>query len=72
MRSSYIKTTALEQINPEDTGFMLPLNELYLGVNIVSQLLQAAILAKKELVHHFLRKCRIFLVTGELEIRKKF
>ena len=58
MRSSYIKTTALEQINPEDTGFMLPLNELYLGVNIASQLLQPAILATKELVHHFLRKCR--------------
>ena len=72
MKSSYVRTTALERINPADTSFMLPLNELYLGVNIASQLMQPSILPKKDLVHHFLRKCHEFLVTGSLEIQKRF
>lgn len=72
MKPSFIRTVPLEQIDPTNTSLMLPLNELYLGVNIASQLVQSTILTRKDLVHHFLRKCLDFFITSALEIRKRF
>lgn len=72
MKPTYLKTIDLQDLDPESTAFMLPLSSLYLGVAVTTELIKPEILANKELVQHFLRKCLAFLVTGAKEIRKRF
>lgn len=69
MKPTYLKTTDLQAIDPESACFMLPLTS---RVAITSELMKPDILANKELVQHFLKKCLAFLVTGAKEIRKRF
>lgn len=72
MKPTYLKSTELQTVDPESSGFMLPLTSLYLGVAVSTQLLKPEITSKKEFVLHFLRKCRAFLITGAMEIKKRF
>ena len=64
MQPTYLKSTELQTVDPESSGFIL-----YLGVAVSTQLLKQEIASKKEFVLHFLRKCRAFLITGAKEIK---
>ena len=72
MSNSYIRPRPVGDINPNSVEFMLPLNAMYLGVDVMKELSTPKIKGRPDLVRIFLERCRDFFVTAAMEIRQRF
>ena len=71
-RRDYICMTPVNDIRPGDESKWLPLNQLYLGINVMKQLLLPELSNKQQLVQDFKIKCRLFLVTLCIKLKQRY
>lgn len=72
MQPTYIRNASLSSIDPEDKHFTLPLNALYLGVDVAAEMIKPEILSKRDIVQDFLSRSHDFLATAAVQIKKRF
>lgn len=71
-RPEYLHRTPLEMIDPCDESLYLPLHQVYLGVAVHGLFQQENIRDNINMVMDIRLRCRKFLITMCLEIRKRF
>lgn len=74
MNREAVNRAKLECIDPATNSMFLPLNQLYLGIKVMSELQKPEIIARKEEVQDFLYRCQQFLIIicQEMRIRYDF
>lgn len=72
MSDSYIRPRSVGDINPDSVEFMLPLNAMYMGVQVMKELSTPKLKGRPDLIKVFLERCREFFVTAAMEIRQRF
>ena len=70
LKSGYLKSTPLANVNVRDPGNFLPLQEIYLGGRVTFSLQGNHGIDKHEL-HNFRLRCLDFYIEGASQIKKK-
>lgn len=70
MNPSYIKTTPINDINPEKSDKFLPKLQIYLGIKIMQEMQKSSVFNNKALVDEFYSRVQIFLKIACLQIKK--
>lgn len=72
MPRSYINSVPIETIDPTDVTNYRDITEMYLGLGVQKQLLLAENFESPQTILEFKRKCRQFIVTASVGIRKRY
>lgn len=68
MDPQYIRQTDIEKIDPENNSKFVPVNNMYLGISVLNHINDL----NNEVKHDFYERCRRFLITCCLEIKKRY
>lgn len=69
MKSTYVKATNLSDLDPDASMHYLPLNEMYLGVNVAKNLYK--IQGNQTIVHDFFKRCQLFFINLSNQLKSR-
>lgn len=72
MNRDYVCKTPLQEICPDNADNFLPLQNIYLGVNVMKQLSKPNMLNQTKLIKEFYFNCRQFLIVSCSQIKKRY
>jgi len=59
-------------VDPNNTSYFLPLNQIYLGIDVMNMSQKAEVAKNQVMVQDVLEHCRKFLIISVKEIRARF
>lgn len=72
MEANYVRRTPLAEINPADKSKFLPINQIYLGVDVIDFINLPIFSRDENIKKDFFNNCVMFLCTGCNEIKSRF
>ncbi|KAL1487696.1 hypothetical protein ABEB36_015603 [Hypothenemus hampei] len=72
MNNRYVSTTELSSIDPANKTWFLPKNQVYFGINVMSEIKKPIISERQDLLDHFFERCQQFYSVLCVEIKKRY